>query len=71
VTTRIAKPPPPPKTPVVPLVCPAGRAIRKCNPVGSGSVGGKRREIIQCGDRACELVRVPQRDPLADTPQAA
>jgi len=71
MTTRIAKTSRTAKTPVVALICPACRGVRKCKPVGSGSVGGKRRDIVQCGDRSCELVWVPQRDHLADTPQAA
>jgi hypothetical protein len=71
MTTRLAKTSRTARTPVIALFCPACRAIRKCKPIGSGSVGGKRREIVQCGEPSCELAWVPQRTQLVDTPQAA
>ncbi|MHA6762069.1 hypothetical protein [Streptacidiphilus sp. PAMC 29251] len=62
----------PARKPIVILHCPACRTARKCSPVGSATVAGKRREVVQCGDRDCLLAWVPAREHVpADAPQAA
>jgi len=59
-------------TPVVELHCPACRAARRCLAVGTVSLAGRRREVVQCGEKSCGLTWVPQRTHLVSTtPRAA
>lgn len=71
MSTRLAKTSRTSRPPTVQLHCPGCRTTRTCRVVGSGTVAGKRREIVQCGDKNCELVWVPGRTHLAATPTAA
>jgi hypothetical protein len=59
VTTRIAKTTRGSRTPTVTLMCPACRCVRRARPVGTAVIGGKRREVLQCAERTCELEWVP------------
>lgn len=60
-----------PRVPVISLVCPGCRALRRCKPVGAGTVAGKRRELVECTDSACALVWAPARRHIPAAPPAA
>lgn len=60
-----------PKKLEVLLHCPACRALRRCKPVGAGTVAGKRRELVECTDSACALVWAPARRHIPAAPPAA
>lgn len=68
VTTRMLKTARKPKKPAVLLHCPSCRASRRCTAVGTATVNGKRREIVQCGDGDCELVWLPSRSNIPAVP---
>jgi len=58
--------------PEILIICPACRTQRRARAVGTATVDSKRREVVQCGEKSCELTWVPQRTHLvATTPKAA
>lgn len=72
MTTRIMRTQRTRKPPLVFLHCPGCRAPRKCRPVGTATVDGKRLEVVECTDKTCELRWVPTRQHIpAQTPAAA
>lgn len=72
VTTRMLKTARKPRKPVIVLLCPSCRASRRCTPAGTASVDGKRREVVQCSEKTCELLWVPAKIHVpASAPQAA
>jgi hypothetical protein len=60
-----------PKKVFIQALCPSCRGVRRCLSVGTGTVDGRRREIIRCTAKDCELEFLPVRDHLVDTPKAA
>lgn len=71
MTSRIAKVSRTSKTPAVQLVCPACRAIRRCQPVGTGTVRKIRRELVECLAADCGLIWAPARTHLTAVPTAS
>lgn len=60
------------RQPEILVMCPACRTQRRARAVGTATVDSKRREVVQCTDKACELAWVPQRTHLvAAAPKAA
>ncbi|MEY9839681.1 hypothetical protein [Streptacidiphilus sp. EB103A] len=60
------------RPPGVQVLCPACRSIRKARPVGVATIDGKRREILQCSEKTCELTWVPSKAHVpASAPRAA
>lgn len=41
--------------------CPACATTRRCQSVGTGTVDGRRREIVRCTEKSCETEFLPQR----------
>lgn len=44
------------KPPARSLHCPSCRTIRPVREIGTGRIGGRRHVLVQCAERACELV---------------
>lgn len=66
VTTRILKTTTKaPKRVTVQVHCPACGTTRRCLSVGTGTVDGRRREIVRCTEKSCETEFLPQRRHLA------
>lgn len=49
----------------------ACRAIRKCQPVGTGTVRKTRRELVECLAADCGLIWAPARTHLTAVPTAS
>ncbi|WP_034090149.1 hypothetical protein [Streptacidiphilus albus] len=53
---------------VVQTVCPACRAVRKAQPLGTTTIGQHKHQILECLDQSCGLRWLTSR---TTTPQAA
>lgn len=71
MTKRIVKLSTTSRPPVVSLVCPGCRAIRRVKPVGHAVINKRRREAVQCTADDCQLTWVPERAAIPDPPAAA
>lgn len=62
MTTRILKTSTrSPRKIYIQALCPSCRGVRKCQSVGTGTVDGRRREIVRCTEKSCEIEFLPQR----------
>lgn len=71
MTTRLTRTAKTARTPVITLMCPACRCLRKCRPVGTAVVAKRRREVLECTFESCGLQWLPARTHLAAVPTAA
>jgi hypothetical protein len=69
MTTRILKTQTSGKRwPTVALHCPSCRSTQRCKPVGTATVSGVRKEVVECQGHGCGLIWVPSRSSI---PKAA
>lgn len=59
------------RPPVLQLVCPGCRAVRKCHSVGTAVIAKRRREVVRCAAADCQLTWVPERGHVPAAPPAA
>lgn len=71
MTTRLMKTTRATRKPTILLHCPSCRASRRCTAVGTATVAGKRREVLQCGDTDCALTWVPAKTHILNTAPTA
>lgn len=60
-----------PAAPARLMHCPACRDTRAVREVGKATIKGRERHLIQCGDRACELIWATPRTATAERARAA
>lgn len=53
------------------MLCPACRTIRTVRQVGTGTANGRRHILVQCADKACELIWATPRTATATRGRAA
>jgi hypothetical protein len=71
LTKRLVKLSTASRPPVVSLVCPGCRAVRRVKPVGAATIGRQRREVVECLDPSCSLQWLPARSAIPNPPAAA
>lgn len=55
-----------PRKVYIQALCPSCRGVRKCQSVGTGTVDGRRREILRCTSPDCETEFLPRRRHLTN-----
>lgn len=59
------------RRPEILIMCPSCPVPRRARAVGAATGEIKRRDVVQCSEKSCELTQLPQRTHLASSPQAA